>query len=36
MGTLKFPLRSIRTEEGPNYRLGANREEAVKDKQQST
>ncbi len=36
MGTLKIPLQSIRSKEGPHYRLGAKREEAVKDKQQST
>jgi hypothetical protein len=30
MGTLKIPLQSIRSEEGPHYRLGANREEAVR------
>jgi hypothetical protein len=36
MGTLKITLRSIRSEEGPHYRLGAKCEEAVKDKQQST
>jgi hypothetical protein len=36
MGTLKIPLRSIRSKEGPHYRLGAKRKEAVKDKQQST
>jgi hypothetical protein len=35
MGTLKIPLQSIRSEEGPHYCLGAKREEAVKDKQQS-
>ncbi len=29
MGTLKIPLRSIRSEEGPHYRLGAKHEEAV-------
>ncbi len=29
MGTLKIPLRSIRSEEGPHYRLGEKREEAV-------
>jgi hypothetical protein len=26
---LKLPLRSIRSEEGPHYRLGAKREKAV-------
>ncbi len=36
MGTLKIPLRIIRSEEGLHYRLGAKREEAVKDKRQST
>jgi hypothetical protein len=36
MGTLKIPLQSIHSEEGPHYCLGAKREEAVKDKQQST
>jgi hypothetical protein len=36
MGTLNILLRSIRSEEGPHYCLGAKREEAVKDKQQST
>ncbi len=36
MDMLKIPLRSIRSEEGPHYRLGAKRKEAVKDKQQST
>jgi hypothetical protein len=36
MGTLKTPLQSIHSEEGPHYRLGAKRKEAVKDKQQST
>jgi hypothetical protein len=36
MGTLKIPLRSIRSEEGLHYCLGAKRKEAVKDKQQST
>ncbi len=36
MGTLKIPLRSIHSKEGPHYCLGAKREEAVKDKQQST
>jgi hypothetical protein len=30
MGTLKIPLRSIRSEEGLHYRLGAKREEAVR------
>jgi hypothetical protein len=30
IGTLKIPLRSIRSEEGPHYRLGAKREEAVR------
>ncbi len=30
MGTLKIPLQSIRSEEGPHYRLGAKREEAVR------
>jgi hypothetical protein len=30
MGTLKIPLQSIRSEEGPRYRLEANREEAVR------
>jgi hypothetical protein len=30
MGTLKIPLPSIRSEEGPHYRLGAKREEAVR------
>ncbi len=29
MGTLKIPLRSIHSEEGPHYRLGAKCEEAV-------
>jgi hypothetical protein len=29
MGTLKIPLQSIRSKEGPHYRLGANRKEAV-------
>ncbi len=29
MGTLKIPLRSIRSEEGPHYHLGVKREEAV-------
>jgi hypothetical protein len=29
MGTLKIPLQSIRSEEGPHYCLGAKREEAV-------
>jgi hypothetical protein len=29
MGTLKIPLQSIHSKEGPHYRLGANREEAV-------
>jgi hypothetical protein len=36
MDTLKIPLQSICSEEGLHYRLGAKREEAVKDKQQST
>jgi hypothetical protein len=27
MGTLKIPLRSIRSKEGPHYRLGAKREQ---------
>jgi hypothetical protein len=36
MGMLKILLQSIRSEEGPHYCLGAKREEAVKDKQQST
>ncbi len=36
MGTLKIPLQSIRSKEGPHYRLGAKRKEAFKDKQQST
>ncbi len=36
MGTLKILLQSIRSKEGPHYCLGAKREEAVKDKQQST
>jgi hypothetical protein len=30
MGTLKIPLRSICSKEGPYYRLGAKREEAVR------
>ncbi len=30
MGTLKILLRSIRSEEGPHYRLGAKRKEAVR------
>ncbi len=30
MVTLKIPLQSIRNEEGPHYRLGAKREEAVR------
>ena len=30
MGTLKIPLQSIRSKEGPHYRLGAKREEAVR------
>ncbi len=30
IGTMKTPLRSIRSEEGPHYRLGAKREEAVR------
>jgi hypothetical protein len=29
MGTLKIPLQSIRSKEGPHYRLGAKCEEAV-------
>ena len=29
MGTLKIPLQSIRSKEGPHYRLGAKRKEAV-------
>jgi hypothetical protein len=29
MGTLKIPLQSIHSKEGPHYRLGAKREEAV-------
>ena len=29
MGMLKILLRSIRSEEGPHYRLGAKRKEAV-------
>ncbi len=29
MGTLKIPLQSIHSEEGPHYPLGAKREEAV-------
>ncbi len=36
MGTLKILLRSIRSKKGPHYCLGAKREEAIKDKQQST
>jgi predicted DNA-binding antitoxin AbrB/MazE fold protein len=36
MGTLKTPLQSIRSKEGPHYRLGAKCNKAVKDKQQST
>ena len=30
MGTLKIPLQSIHSEEGPHYRLGEKREEAVR------
>ncbi len=30
MGTLKIPLRSIRSKEGPHYRLGAKCKEAVR------
>jgi hypothetical protein len=30
MGTLKIPLQSIRSKEGPHYCLGAKREEAVR------
>jgi hypothetical protein len=34
---LKIPLQSIRSEEGPHYRLGAKREEKLSsDKRQST
>jgi hypothetical protein len=29
MGTLKIPLQSIRSDEGPHYRLGTKRKEAV-------
>jgi hypothetical protein len=32
MGTLKIPLQSIRSKEGPHYRLGAKREKAVRRK----
>jgi hypothetical protein len=35
-GTLNIPLQSICSKEGPHYCLGAKREEAVKDKRQST
>jgi hypothetical protein len=30
MDTLKIPLQSIRSKEGPHYRLGAKRKEAVR------
>jgi hypothetical protein len=30
MGTLKIPLQSIRSEEGPHYYLGVKRKEAVR------
>ncbi len=36
MGTVKIPLPSIRSEEGPHYCRGAKREEAVRRQLQST
>ena len=36
MGTLKIPLRSIRSEEGPHYRYEQSARKLSSDKQQST